>query len=265
MVKRPRHSNKQPRFRMDWRQVSPRALQWAAVVAVVMVLLGGVLGVRAVLNNPEKLPISQIDIQGSLKFIKDEELRKIIGKYTNTNLYLLDAEALEVDLETHPWVRRIGLRKAWPSRLVVIVEEQVPLAHWGKDRIMNQFGELFTAELPGAGLPTLYSPEDKGREMAQRFMTISGWLQGLPVELSELSEDANGEWRLKLKGGTEILLGNDQQERRMTRFKVGFQKELASKLGNVRRIDLRYTNGFAVEWKQSPLSLQDSAGGSRRS
>ena len=51
----------------------------------------------------------------------------------------------------------------------------------------------------------------------------------------------------------------------IARFKVGFQRELASKLCNVRRIDLRYTNGFAVEWRQTPLGLRDSAGESRRS
>lgn len=66
---------------------------------------------------------------------------------------------------------------------------------------MNQFGELFTAELPEATLPMLYSPEDKGREMAQRFITVNAWLRGLPLELSELTEDASGSWRIELKGG----------------------------------------------------------------
>jgi cell division protein FtsQ len=240
-------------------------LKLSVVIAVVMVVLGGVLGGRAMLNNPENLPISQIDVQGNLKFIKDEDLRKVIEKYTQTNLHLLDAEALVVDLETQPWVRGVTLRKSWPTSLVVVVEEQVPLAFWGKERLMNQFGELFTAELPGAVLPTLYSPEDKGREMAERFITVNKWLQGLPLELSELTEDARGSWRMKLKGGPEVLIGTEEHERRIARFKVGFQRELASKLDSVRRIDLRYTNGFAVEWRQSPLSLREAAGESRRS
>lgn len=97
-----------------------------------MVVLGGVLAGRTMLNNPKNLPISQIDVQGDLKFIKDEEMRKVIEKYTQTNLYLLDAEALEVDLETQPWVRSVTLRKSWPDRLIVVVEEQRPLAFWGK-------------------------------------------------------------------------------------------------------------------------------------
>lgn len=71
--------------------------------------------------------ISQIDIQGSLQYVKDTELRKVIEKYTQTNLYLLDDNALEADLELQPWVRSISLRKLWPTRLVE-VEEQYPIA-----------------------------------------------------------------------------------------------------------------------------------------
>ena len=265
MTQRRRPAPKRATSGFNLKQLPPRWLKLGAVVALVMVVLGGVLAGRTMLNNPKNLPISQIDVQGDLKFIKDEEMRKVIEKYTQTNLYLLDAEALEVDLETQPWVRSVTLRKSWPARLVVVVEEQRPLAFWGKERIMNQFGELFTAELPGATLPTLYSPEDKGREMAQRFITVNEWLRGLPLELSELTEDASGSWRMKLKGGPEVLIGTEEHERRIARFKVGFQRELASKLGNVRRIDLRYTNGFAVEWRQTPLGLRDSAGESRRS
>ena len=78
---------------------------------------------------------------------------------------------------------------------------------------------------------------------------------------SELTEDEGGSWRIKIKDGPEVMIGSEDQERRMQRFRVGFQQELAKKLGNVRRVDLRYTNGFAVEWKKSPVGSRDSTDG----
>ncbi|MEB4592094.1 FtsQ-type POTRA domain-containing protein [Candidatus Thiothrix sp. Deng01] len=250
-----------PDFRLT--EVSPRLLRLVTVFALALVLLGAVLGARAFLNNPENLSISRVDVQGERKFIKDTELQAVIEKYTHTNLYLLDTDALEADLETLPWVRAVNLRKAWPDQLIVSVEEQHPVAFWGKERLMNQYGELFAADLPAMRgiFPTLYSPEDKGREMGERYIQVKGWLKGLPLEISELTEDEGGSWRLKIKGGPEVLIGNENQERRIERFKVGFQRELASKLGNLRRVDLRYTNGFAVEWKQSPIGSRGSTGG----
>ena len=269
-------SQKQKRPQSAWHlpEYSPAMLRLATVGALCLVVLGGVMFTRAVLNNPENLRISQIDIQGSLQYVKDTELRKVIEKYSQTNLYLLDDDALEADLELLPWVRSISLRKLWPTRLVVEVEEQSPVAFWGTDRLMNQYGELFQADLPAKRgiFPLLYSPEDKGREMGERYLKIRDWFKGLPLEIAELTEDESNSWRIKIKNGPEVLVGNDDQERRIQRFKVGFQQELASKFSNIRRIDLRYTNGFSIEWKQPPISgLEETvrqlgiAGESRRS
>lgn len=245
--------------------LTPVMWRWGGVLLGFLILLGSVLAGRAWLHNPENLRISPVDIQGELKYLKDVQLREVIDKYTQTNLYLLDAEALTADLETLPWVRHVQLRQAWPRQLIVQVEEQKPVAFWGADRLMNQYGELFNADLPEKRgiFPLLYSPEDKGREMAERFVKVRGTLDGLPLEIAELTEDESGAWRIKLKDGPEVLLGNDNQERRLQRFRVGFQQELAKKLSNIRRIDLRYTNGFAVEWKQAPVSGLDRPGEAR--
>lgn len=247
--------------------LSPSMIRLATLLASLLVIIGASLGTRAVLNNPENMPISQIDIQGKLEYIKDIELRNIIDKYTQTNLYLLNVDALETELELQPWVRAVSLRKAWPDQLIVNVEEQRPVAFWGSDRLMNQYGELFAANLPSMRgiLPLLYSPEDKGREMGERYLQVRQWLKGMPLEIAELTEDESGTWRIKIKDGPEVLVGNDDQERRIQRFKVGFQKELANQLGKIRRIDLRYTNGFAIEWKQAPVSSLEMISMSRRS
>lgn len=248
-------------------QLSPPVLWLATGAAVLMIIVGAALGIQAALNNPENLTINQVDIQGEFKFIKDVELRNSIEQHTQTNLYLLDTEALKADLETQPWIRFVSLRKAWPDQLIIMVEEQRPIAFWGRERLMNKFGELFTADLPSMRgiFPLLYSPEDKGREMGERYIQVRKWLEGLPLELTELTEDESGSWRMKIKDGPEVLIGNTDQERRIQRFKVGFTRDLADKISKIRRLDLRYTNGFAVEWKQTPISSLPTTGISRRS
>lgn len=244
-----------------WQQVnlpnlSQVSLKSATFMAVGLVILGLALGIQTWLNNPINLPISQIDVQGELKYLKDTDLKQIIAKYSNTNLYLLDVDALEADLETQPWIRLVKLRRVWPSQLIVEVEEQRPIAFWGTEQLVNQFGELFTAELPGLQgiIPVLFSPNASGRSMAESYLQVTNQLKGTPVEVSELIEDSRGAWRLKLKGGIEVLLGNKDQEQRLARFKVAYNQALGTNAKLIRRVDLRYTNGLAVEWKQSQLS-----------
>ena len=255
--------NKRPHSDFHLADIPPGLLKLSALFVVALMLLAGVLGGRAMLNNPENLPISRIDLKGDRKFIKDADLQAVIEKYKQTNLYLLDTDTLRTDLETLPWVRSVTLRKAWPAHLIVGIEEQHPVAFWGRERLMNQYGEIFAAELPSMRgvFPTLYSPQDNGREMGERYLEVKEWLKGLPLELSELTEDESGSWRIKIKEGPEVMIGSEDQRLRMQRFRVGFQQELAKKLNNVRRVDLRYTNGFAVEWKKSPVGSRDSTNG----
>ena len=96
-------------------------------------------------------------------------------------------------------------------------------------------------------------------------MQVRDWLAGLSLEIAELTEDDSGAWRIKIKQGPEILVGNEDQQRRLERFKVGFQQALKARLNNIQRVDLRYTNGFAVEWKQPQVSQQTVVGDDRRS
>ncbi|MFN3785271.1 MAG: cell division protein FtsQ/DivIB, partial [Thiothrix sp.] len=243
--------------------IPARVWKVGMLLALTVALLGAGLVFKSMLNNPENFTISRVDVQGERKFIKDQELKTIIEKYTKTNLYLLDTAGLETDLKALPWVRRVILRKIWPSSLGIEIEEQQPVAFWGRERLMNPWGEIFAAELPAMRgvLPVLYSPEDKGREMGERYVQIKAWLKGLPLEIAELTEDESGTWRMKIKGGPEVIIGNEDQERRIARFKVGFQRELVNKLASVRRIDLRYTNGFAVEWKQSRSDARGTTDG----
>jgi cell division protein FtsQ len=232
--------------------LSPRLLNVLVGVAVLMILAGASMWSVSWLNNPENLRIQHVELKGELQYLNPAELQTLIEPYVATNLYLLDAEALEQELEAHPWVRSVSLNKAWPEQLFINVEEQFPVAFWGKQQLLNKFGEIFPGDLAGkAGVfPTIYSPTDKGREMAERYVELMRLLDGLGLEIVELTEDERGSWRMKFRQGQEVIVGRKEQRKRMERFRVGYMQELRAKFSEVRLVDLRYTNGFAVEWKQ---------------
>ena len=98
---------KKPLWQVNLPNLSQVSLKSATFMAVGLVILGLALGIQTWLNNPINLPISQIDVQGELKYLKDTDLKQIIAKYSDTNLYLLDVDALEADLETQPWIRMV--------------------------------------------------------------------------------------------------------------------------------------------------------------
>ena len=196
-------------------------------------------------------PISKVEIKGDLKYVSRDNLQNVIKHYVNTNLYLLDDRGLESELEAIPWVRNVSLQKSWPQTLIINVEEHQAVAYWGKNQLLDQYGEIFNGSLPEKrkDFPVLYSPEDKGHEMGERYIQVLKWLKGVPMKVVSLTEDARGSWVIGFEDGLILNVGKKEQEKRLRRFVVGYQKALKKQIGEISLVDLRYTNGFAVEWK----------------
>lgn len=235
--------------------VSPLTLKVATVFALCLVALGGFLGAKNWLSNPDNLQIESISWQGAQQefaYIKREALDQIAEPFLATNLYLLDDAALADAVQAYPWVRNVSLHKSWPRRLVVTIEEHDPVAFWGNDHLMSRYGEVFAGQLPDMQglIPMIRSPKDNGREMGERYVQITELLDGLDLKVMQLTLDELGEWSMKFREGPEIVIGRKELEKRIRRFRVGYTRGLKEQFNQIRRVDLRYTNGFAVEWKQ---------------
>ncbi|HMT91840.1 cell division protein FtsQ/DivIB [uncultured Thiothrix sp.] len=235
-------------------ELSPSMARWLSLLAFLMVMGGAVLWLRAWISDPTHLAIEKVEWQGDFQYLKQAELEALAQPFVSTNLYLLDTDSLEKALEQNSWVRGASLRKVWPNQLVVDVETQFPVAFWGDDKLLNKFGDIFAGALPEKQgvFPILYSSQgNSGRVMGERYVQLTKMLAGLNLEIIELSEDERGSWRMKVRHGPEIIIGRKEQEKRVQRFRVGYLQGLKDRLGEIDQIDLRYTNGFAVEWKPS--------------
>ncbi|MGH8034946.1 MAG: cell division protein FtsQ/DivIB, partial [Lysobacterales bacterium] len=60
--------------------------------------------------------------------------------------------------------------------------------------------------------------------------------------------DARGAWSLRLNKGTRINLGRDQATERLARLMNSWSTLLYEHELPPVRVDLRYSNGFAVDW-----------------
>ncbi len=233
------------------------------VVFVVTVLTSSYFWIQ----NPENLTIKSVEVTGDLKILDKKVLQPVIETYAKTNLYLLDTEKLEKEIENNPWVHSASMTKMWPDKLIVKVFEQKPVAFWGSKEMLAENGEIINASLNSnsegnksqkdfsiGNLPMLYSPgvnsSDKGRNMATGFLKIKKWMKDFPLKMVEFKEDTRGSWQIKLENGMTLKIGRDNQEKRLRRFVVGYQQSLAKVIDKISVVDLRYTNGFSVKWKK---------------
>ncbi len=118
---------------------------------------------------------------------------------------------------------------------------------------MNVSGELLDKEakdLPG-DLPSLSGPDGTQIQVAKRYFQLDARLQQRGLKAVSLSLDARGSWGLGLSNGVQVRLGAVDVENRASRFFVALDRVLEPLSDKIHYIDMRYTNGFAVGWKEN--------------
>lgn len=182
--------------------------------------------------------------------IKGTALPRIKG-----NFFTVDLNTVRVAFESVPWVRRAAVRREWPNKLIVTLEEHIPLATWGDDgRLVSVKGDVFTANLAEAEedgeLPGLFGPVGSEKEVVQRFRDLHDWFR--PVKLAPASLRLSGRyaWTVGLNNGIKVELGREQS-REMLKARVerltGIYPQLVAGLQDrIENIDMRYPNGLAL-------------------
>lgn len=177
------------------------------------------------------------------------------------NFFTIDLQAVRQRFESAPWVRRAEVRRVWPNRLHVAIEEHRPLAYWADGRLVNTFGELFAADVKdpaeSAELLRFAGPEGTQRMVTQRYDELEKQLRKLSLRPQEVALSDRQAWSALLDNGITLLIGRDEGMAVMDRVArwAAVHPMVQAKLNErTEVIDLRYPNGFAV---RAPGSLDN--------
>src|SRR6185503_18199752 len=115
------------------------------------------------------------------------------------------------------WVRRADVRRQWPARLEVAIEEHVALARWGGNALVNTHGEVFAGRQAGE-LPLFAGPDGTAREITIQYRYFTRSLEAIGAAPVQVRVSPRRAWQLKLDNGMTLELGREQVEERLTRF-----------------------------------------------
>src|SRR5690625_150160 len=129
-------SRSQPRRRLPLRVIGQGLL---ALFLIGVVIWGGER-----LSDPQTLPLRKVNIEGQFTHITKQKLSEAVAPYVTGGFFTIDLEAIQTAAEELPWVARTEVRRVWPDSLQIRVEEQAPLARWGKSSLVSMRGEVFS-------------------------------------------------------------------------------------------------------------------------
>lgn len=229
----------------------PPRRRWLMLAAVAMILASAGLWLVDDLNHEPLFPLQRVSLAGDVRHVSERDLRAAMSAHMDGGLLSLDVAGIRTSVEALPWVRRASVRRIWPHALTIHIEEQHPLARWGETALVNNAGDVFEpAERPD-GLPALAGPERRRDELVRLYKSLAPVMAERGLDVAALRLDARGAWTIDLSGGGRIALGNRALEARLARF-LGALPRLRQQSGRtLGRVDLRYPNGFAIEWKST--------------
>jgi cell division protein FtsQ len=226
---------------------NPRVLNLAAGVLVGMAALAFALAAAVLLVRSPWFVLTRVELAHAPHKTTRAEIEAATRGRIGGNFFAVAPAEVRAALEQLPWVRRASVRRVWPDRLEIELEEHVALARWGEHALVNTYGERF-AGTSEARLPVFSGPAGAEREIALRYARFSGLVAPLGAGLERVVLTPRYAWQLRLSSGLHIMLGRDGDvaEARLRKFVELYPATLGSTAGKHGHVDLRYPNGFAL-------------------
>ena len=201
------------------------------------------------------VPVSRVLVKGEFRQVDRGRIEQLVEPFLAEGFVSLDLSAIRQTLKQEPWVFDASVIRRWPGEVVIGIEEQTVIARWGKTGFLNFRGELFSpartsrAPLDTGAMPLLSGPEGSSERVMSYYRQLNDALAQYGLELTELSLNRRGGWSGKLNGGVDIQLGNEEVMEKVRRFLRAYEGLLAKDFSKVKSIDMRYSRGFAVAWR----------------
>lgn len=201
--------------------------------------------------------IAGITVQGEVTHNNAVTLRANVAPRLAGNFFTVDLARAREAFEAVPWVRQAVVRREFPNRLRVQLQEHRAVALWGdgESRLVNSFGEVFEADagdVEQEALPRLAGPDDQSAQVLAMYRAVKPLFKPLDLAVDRLVLTTRGSWQLELDSGAVIELGRGTTEEvsaRTLRF-VQTLNQVTSRHGRrpdaLVSADLRHGDGYAV-------------------
>lgn len=236
----------------DGRDVSG-GLPWFAGALLILALAAALAGGLRLLLDPQTMPIRHVRVTGEFVHLSPEELQVMARDVVRGGFFNVNVATIRDVLEQEPWVENVAVRRIWPDGLMLEVSEQVPRARWGDEALLNGRAERFAPapETWPEGLPVLKGPAGKETELLSSYEYMQEIVGRSNLRIREIRVSDRRAWTLELADGPSVVLGRRDFIERFELFASIVPTHLQSRLDRMQSVDMRYTNGFALNWKEN--------------
>lgn len=230
--------------------------QWGRKVLLGCILLLIVFWIGQKIQNPNTFPIRHVNIIDNSHRINHAQLQEIITPFLLHGILLLESKKLKEALEKIAWTQDVVIQKKLPDTLLIQIIERTPIAKWNNISLLDTTGNIFPITLQENQkntdfntLPALFGNDTQQTIAWNDYQTVSQALTPLSLTIKSFTLSPNGLCLVDLANGIHLILNEKSLNQDIAQFAAVYPNTCQSKEKNIDTIDLRYSNGFAIKWK----------------
>jgi cell division protein FtsQ len=203
------------------------------------------------------VPIKRVKITGEFQNLSKEDIQTALEPLVNLGFFDVDVQGIHDTLAQMTWVKSVTVNRVWSDTIVIKTTEKHPLIRWSDDALLSSHGEIIKPSdmIAFENLPILYGVQGQELKSLEIMKGVNTALSDQEMSMAEFSINNRWAWKIKLTTGLEILLGRDDQLKKLQRFMKTVDVLGRDQINAMAIVDLRYPNGYAVSWKPNATPI----------
>lgn len=254
-----RKTRQQDATRMsDGAPVKKRGFRYLVIVVPSMCVVLCAVATHYVFFTPY-FSIKQVRLHQQGHHVNVAEITPIISHHTQGSFFSFDVDRLRKRLLLVPWVESVTVRRHWPDGLSITLHERRPVAVWNESGLLDDQGALFYPSIDTFPdhLPRLSGKFDDPSTLWASYQRLCEAIQAMGLHVDVLAAVPPHAWQLTLSNGIVVLLPRENTDQAIHRWLSIYTQLMKGHLDEIKRIDLRYEHGLAVQWRSQKGALRD--------
>lgn len=189
-------------------------------------------------------PIEEVEITSTTSNYDTEKINDIVVSIHGQDLLSLDLSDVKRNIRSDDWIRDVKIKKSFPDTLEIIIIPQQPYAIYNS-KIMTIDGTVIGASLMQLDLPIIIDHTNDSQSSMNIMILTSKLLKKIDLDIKKIEIHDS---IIKVFTSANILISDRvNYENNLNRLVVTFHDLQKLFKREIKSIDMRYSNGFAIK------------------
>ena len=189
-------------------------------------------------------PIDSVEVTSTMEDYDNTNFKEIIASLHGSDLLSLDINEIRKLIASDKWIKDVEISKSFPSKLKIVIIQHQPYVIYNSKLMMVDGTVIATDSVP-TDLPIIIDNTDDAQFSQDNFELSSTYLSKINLKIKKI-EIFNS--LIRVHTSHNILISDKQNfEFNLNRLVKSYDSLKSLFRDEIKSIDMRYSNGFAIK------------------